>query len=37
MTDYGSVAQAMNLVRAAGGEVIMMTPKFRAETSGSVH
>jgi biopolymer transport protein ExbD len=32
--EFGNVAQAMNLVRAAGGEVIMMTPKFRAESSG---
>jgi biopolymer transport protein ExbD len=31
--NYGNVVQAMNLVRGAGGEVIMMTPKFRAETS----
>ena len=32
--NYGDVVQAMSLVRRAGGEVIMMTPKFRAETSG---
>jgi biopolymer transport protein ExbD len=31
--NYGDVVQAMSLVRRAGGEVIMMTPKFRAETS----
>jgi hypothetical protein len=34
--DYGSVVQAMNLVRGAGGDVIMVTPKFRAETSGKI-
>jgi biopolymer transport protein ExbD len=32
--NYGDVVQAMSLVRGAGDEVIMMTPKFRAETSG---
>jgi biopolymer transport protein ExbD len=32
--EYGSVVQAMNLVRGAGGEVIVVTPKFRAETFG---
>ena len=31
--EYASVVQAMNLVRGSGGEVIMVTPKFRAETS----
>jgi biopolymer transport protein ExbD len=33
--EYGAVVQAMSLVRAAGGDVVMMTPKFRAETSGN--
>jgi biopolymer transport protein ExbD len=36
-TDYGSVARAISLVRAAGGEAILMTPKFRAETSAPAH
>jgi biopolymer transport protein ExbD len=34
--DYGSAVRAMNLVRGAGRDVIMVTPKFRAETSGKI-
>jgi biopolymer transport protein ExbD len=32
--EYGAVVQAMSLVRAAGGDVVMTTPKLRAETAG---